>query len=445
MDFLIQNETAATFLLGTIIISIFLFPYIYSLKKKESSTKKRLKETKEKGQDKPLLQHPIINQSACIGCGICVDVCPEGDVLGLIDGKATVIHGSHCIGHGECAENCPIGAIEIGLGDISERQDIPRISKQYETNIPGIYITGELSGMALIRNAIEHGVIAINHIHSNTNNSNNNLDVLIVGAGPSGLAAALRAIELGLNYQVIDQSDIGGTILHYPRQKMTLIQTVDIPLFGRLKQGEYQKETILDYWEKIISDYKVKINTREKLISVSPNEEGFHIVTATKKYKTKHVLLALGRRGTPRKLGIPGEEFSKVMYKLLDAESYKHKNILIVGGGDSAIEAALGLAHQEGNYVTISYRKPNFFRLKTRNEKNIETAIQNKKINAIFDSTVTDINKDSVTIASQGNINTLKNDFVFIFAGGELPFPLLESIGIDFGKKINSTLKEISK
>jgi ferredoxin len=268
VDFLIQNESIATFLMGAIIISIFLLPYIYSMRKKESRTKIRLAETRAKGQDMPLLQHPIINQSSCIGCGICVGVCPEGDVLGLIDGKSTVIHGSHCIGHGKCAENCPIGAIEIGLGDVSERQDIPRITKNYESNIKGIYITGELSGMALIRNAIEHGVKAIDHIHSKTNSPNNGgLDVMIVGAGPSGLASALRAIELKLNYQVIDQSDIGGTILHYPRQKMTLIQTVDIPLFGHLKEGEYLKETSMDYWEKMISKFEVNIQTNEKLFT----------------------------------------------------------------------------------------------------------------------------------------------------------------------------------
>ena len=413
------------------------------MRKKESRTKIRLAETRAKGQDKPLLQHPIINQSECIGCGICIDVCPEGDVLGLIKGKATVIHGSHCIGHGKCAENCPVGAIEIGLGDISERQDIPRISENFESNITGIYITGELSGMALIRNAIEHGVKAIEHIHSKTEGSENDeLDVLIVGAGPSGLAAALQSIERGLNYLVIDQSDTGGTILHYPRQKMTLIQAVDIPLFGHLKEGEYQKEVLLDYWETMIRDYKVNIHVKEKLTGITPLQNGFKIVTSKNEYNAKYVILALGRRGTPRKLGVPGEDLPKVMYKLLDAETYKKQNILIVGGGDSAIEAAIGLAHQEGNQVTISYRKSNFFRLKSRNEKNIETAILQKTINVIFDSTVKEITADSATVAHKEETHTIKNDYVFIFAGGELPFPLLDSIGIDFGGEIKTKTEE---
>jgi putative YpdA family bacillithiol system oxidoreductase len=438
MDFLIQNESIATGLLGGILVLIFLAPYIYTIRKKERLTKQRLEHTKEKGQDKPLLQHPIINKSVCIGCAICTEVCPEGDVLGIIDGKATVIHGSHCIGHGKCAENCPIGAIEIGLGDISEREDIPRISPNFESNIPGIYITGELSGMALIRNAIEHGVIAVNHIVQNKPlNQNGAHDLIIVGAGPSGLAAALHAIELGLSYIVIDQSDPGGTILQYPRQKMTLIQAVNIPLFGHLKEGEYQKEVLLEMWEKMIQNYNVNLNLHEKLLGITQDESNqFTIKTSKTTYQANHVILALGRRGTPRKLGVPGEKLSKVMYKLMDAESYQNNNILIVGGGDSAIEAALGLAHQPGNTVTISYRKSNFFRLKARNEKNIDNAIKNKSLQVFFDSHVQEISKDHVKIQTKSENIDITNDYVFIFAGGELPFPLLDSIGIDFGNEV---------
>lgn len=437
MDFLIQNESLATALLGGIIVLLFLGPYIYSIKKKEAKALRRLEITKEKGQDKPLLQHPIINQSECIGCAICTDVCPEGDVLGIINGKATVIHGSHCIGHGKCAEHCPIGAIEIGLGDISEREDIPQLTDNFESNIPGIYITGELSGMALIRNAIEHGVKAINHIHQKNISSNGTYDVIIIGAGPSGLAAGLQASKLGLNYLIIDQSDPGGTILHYPRQKMTLIQAVDIPLFGHLKEGIYQKEDLLEMWEKMIHDFKVNINIKEKLVSIdSEPSQQFQVKTSFNTYSAHHVILALGRRGTPRKLGVPGEQLPKVMYKLMDAESYQNNHILIVGGGDSAIEAALGLAHQPGNTVTISYRKSNFFRLKARNEKNIETAIEKHSLNVIFDSNIMEIAKESVKIKSGSDEIEIPNEFVFIFAGGELPFPLLDSIGIDFSKNV---------
>jgi len=150
------------------------------------------------------------------------------------------------------------------------------------------------------------------------------------------------------------------------------------------------------------------------------------------------VVLALGRRGTPRKLGIPGEELSKVMYKLIDAETYKNRKILVIGGGDSAIEAAIGLGHQDGNEVTMSYRKENFFRLKARNETHIQDAINNGLVNVIFNSNASMIDKNSVTLNSKESSIKLDNEFVFIFAGGELPFPLLNSIGIEFGKKVEA-------
>lgn len=343
-----NTELLLSWGIGLFIILLFLIPYIRSMKKKEARTKERLKETQSKRQDKALLQHPIINRSLCIGCGICVDSCPEGDVLGLIDGKATIIHGSHCVGHGKCAENCPVGAIEVGLGDISQREDIPQLSEHFETNIPGIYIIGELSGLALIKNAISHGVTAVNHIHaSNPKTDKSEFDVVIIGAGPAGLSAGLKAKELGLNYLILDQDKPGGTILQYPRRKLVLVQPVNLPLFGDLKKGEYEKEDLLAIWEKVIQEQKVRLLSGHKLTGITGKAGNFTVETSSGPASASRVILALGRRGTPRKLGIPGEELGKVMYKLMDAETYKNRKILVVGGGDSAIEAALGLAHQK--------------------------------------------------------------------------------------------------
>jgi putative YpdA family bacillithiol system oxidoreductase len=366
-----------------------------------------------------------------------VDSCPEGDVLGLIDGKATIIHGSHCVGHAKCAENCSVGAIEVGLGDISQREDIPQLTEYYESNIPGIYIIGELSGLALIRNAISHGITAVDHIHRTLNGGKgDHHPIVIVGAGPAGLSAALRAKEKGLNYLVIDQDEPGGTILQYPRRKLTLVQPVEIPLWGTLDKEEYEKEELLEIWQDVLTSQNIQLKTHHKLVGVDRKQGTFEVQTSKGSVTASRVVLALGRRGTPRKLGVPGEDLSKVMYKLLDAETYKGKKVLVVGGGDSAIEAALGLAHQEGNTVTISYRKPNFFRLKARNEANIEKAIQDGLLEVIFDSQVKAIAPDSVEISTKEATRTLENDYVFIFAGGELPFPLLNGIGIEFGKKI---------
>jgi len=431
-----NTELLLSWGIGVMIILIFLIPYIQTMKKKDAITRKRLEETRAKRQDKALLQHPIINRSLCIGCGICVDACPEGTVLGLIDGKATIIHGSHCVGHGKCAEACPVSGIEIGLGDISQREDIPQLSDDFETNIPGLYIIGELSGLALIKNAISHGVTAIDHIHqSKLESSKAEFDVVIIGAGPAGLSAGLRAKELGLNYLVLDQDQPGGTILQYPRRKLVLVQPVELPLFGPLKKGEYEKEDLLAIWEKVIREQKVRLLSNHQLKGITGERGSFTVETSSGPASASRVVLALGRRGTPRKLGIPGEELGKVMYKLIDAETYKHKKLLVVGGGDSAIEAALGLAHQEGNEVTISYRKENFFRLKARNESHIEEAMAKGLLNAVFSSNPKKITDNAVTLQSPDSTVEIENDYTFIFAGGELPFPLLNSIGIEFGKK----------
>jgi thioredoxin reductase len=432
-----NTEMLLSWLIGIVIILMFLVPYIRRMKKNEAKTRTRLEETRARGQDKPLMQHPILNQSVCIGCGICVDSCPEGDVLGLINGKATIINGSHCVGHGLCAENCPVGAIEIGLGDISHREDIPLLTEDFETNIPGIYIIGELSGLALIKNAIQHGVRATDHIHQVLESDHpEEFDVGIVGAGPAGLSAALHAKELGLKYIVIDQDSPGGTILQYPRKKVTLVQPVHLPLYGELKKMEYTKEELLEIWEDAIQTEEIHLKTGFKLTRVKPVNGGFTLQTNQGELTARKVILALGRRGTPRKLGIPGEKMGKVMYKLIDAETYQNNKILVVGGGDSAIEAAIGLANQPGNQVTISYRKAHFFRLKARNENNINRMLEEKKLEVLFNSNLKRVEADKVEIEQEGKRFEVENDYVFIFAGGELPFPLLNSIGIAFGKKV---------
>jgi len=432
-------ELTISWVLGIIIILGFLIPYIVKMQRTNAAAQKNLQESQKKGKAKPLMQHPIINKSLCIGCGICVASCPEGNVLDIINGKATIINGSHCLGHGKCADNCPIAGIEIGLGDISEREDIPQLNEYFETNIPGIYIVGELSGLALISNAVEHGIKAIDHINQHLNSRNTSiLDVIIVGAGPAGLSAALRANELNLNYSLLDQDKPGGTILHYPRQKMTLIRPVSIPLIGELKKPEYSKEELLDIWQQAIIKYKIELHTHQKVTRVKSNGPVFEVHTNTGILKAKKVIMAIGRRGTPRKLNIRGEELGKVMYKLIDAESYKNKNILVVGGGDSAVEAVVGLAAQPGNQVTISYRRANFFRLKARNEQNINSLIKSKKIKTLFESQPVRIEKSSVIIKQNEFIQEIENDYMFIFAGGELPFKLMYDMGIEFGKKIES-------
>jgi len=418
-----------------ILIVIIILPYFLKFRKKQKQDEEKRLEAVRLGADKAIAQHPQIDPYTCIGCGACVAACPEGQVLGIVTGKAVIINGLKCVGHGKCAEACPVEGITIGLGDLSHREDIPFMTQNNETNIPGIYIAGELGGLSLIKNAINQGSMVVDHIASKLTERglNDIFDLIIVGAGPAGLSAALASHKHNLKYLLIDQQDAGGTVLQYPRKKVVMTKPVALPLYGLLKQPEYSKEELLDIWQNVQNNYSLNIRTGEKLVTVKRFNNHFKVSTDKNEYNAQKVILALGRRGTPRKLGVPGEEKPKVMYKLIDAESYQNEHLLVVGGGDSAIEAAMGLARQPGNVVSLSYRKEKFFRIKTRNQERLTELIHNNKIAVYLNSGVTDIGDKIVRMQTRDGTLELPNDYTFIFAGGEPPFKLLKQIGIRFG------------
>jgi thioredoxin reductase len=384
----------------------------------------------------------VIDEAACLGCGSCIAACPEKDVIGLVDGVAKIIHGAHCVGHGKCEEACPVGAIKVGLGDVSQRTDIPRLSPQHESSVPGVYVIGELGGIALIRNALQQGTRAVEDVARRLKAEPAPAeagvrDLLVVGSGPSGLGAAFRAKELGLDVAIVSQDDLGGTIRKYPRRKLTLIQQVLIPVHGIMKEGEYEKEDLLALLEKTLAKSGLSVSVGEGLISIE--RVGRALVTRTTKgeHRSRYVALALGRRGTPRRLGVPGEESDRIFYQLLDASTYTGQKILVVGGGDSAIEAAMGLAHQPGNTVTLSYRKPDFFRLKPRNEARLKAAVAEGRLKLLLPSEVLRFAAGEAVLSFEGpsgrGEHSLPVDWTFVFAGGDPPFPLLQKIGVSFG------------
>ncbi len=183
------------------------------------------------------------------------------------------------------------------------------------------------------------------------------LDVLIVGAGPAGTSAALVATQAQLNYLIVEAQDLGGTILQYPRRKLVMTEPVEIPLYGKLNRYEIEKEELLEIWQTIYRDFHLRLHREERVTVVHKTGDLFTVKTNRAEYIARYVVLAMGRRGNPRKLGVPGEAQAKVMYQLIDAQSYTNAHILVVGGGDSAVEAAIGLARQKGNKVSISYRR----------------------------------------------------------------------------------------
>jgi thioredoxin reductase (NADPH) len=416
-----------------------ILPYVIQFRRKRRDDIRRMEEAAQYGIDKPLGQYPFIDNSRCIGCGSCVAACPEGDVLGVVFGKAMIINGLRCVGHGYCEQACPVMAIEVGLGSVKEREDIPQLNEWMETNISGLYIAGELSGLSLIRNAIQHGRNVIEHIAAQRNVPQaaqaGLYDVIIVGFGPAGLSATLSCIDKGLSYLILDQQEPGGTLRQYPSRKLVMTQDMEIPLYGKLKGGEYSKEQLLEIWQEALNKYSVRIRMNERVTGLNKTGEIFSVSTVTGVYHAAKVVLALGRRGTPRKLNIPGEDLAKVMYQLSDAQSYHHAHILVVGGGDSAIEAAIGLARQKGNKVIISYRKDQFFRIKKKNEERINELIHKRQIRILFDSTVREISARTAVVQQNDKNIEFENDYVFIFAGGDPPFKMLQEMGIQFGKK----------
>jgi len=435
-DILILISEYAMLLVYVLPIGIALLWTHHRKRRKYEEHKQALEENVKAGLTEPASLHPLIDPNLCIGCNSCAEVCPEGDVIGIIEEKAALINPTLCIGHGACAEACPVEAITLVFGTEKRGIDIPYVNEYFETNVPGIFIAGELGGMGLIRNAIEQGRQALDSITRKPGlGQGDELDVVIVGAGPAGFSATLGAKLAGLRYVTVEQESLGGTVSHFPRGKLVMTQPAELPIVGQVKFTEISKEQLLGFWHKVATKTGIKVNFKERMDSIMRTQTGFEVTTTKGTYRTRNILLTIGRRGTPRKLGVPGEQLSKVVYRLSDPEQYRNQKVLVVGGGDSALEAAASIAEEPGTQVIISYRSGAFTRAKKKNRERIAAAEKAGNLAIVLSSTVKEILSDRVIIDQEGRIIEAENDAVIVSAGGILPTGMLKELGITIETK----------
>ena len=394
---------------------------------------------KRDGLTEPSSLHPVIDPLRCIGCGSCVNACPERTVLGLINHKAELVNPTYCVGHGACKAACPEDAITLVFGTEKRGVDIPLVKPNFETNVPGMFIAGELGGMGLIRNSVEQGRQAMESVSKLKGiGQHPGLDVVIVGAGPAGFSASLGAMERKLRFVTLEQDTLGGTVAHFPRGKLVMTAPMNLPIIGKVKISETRKEALMELWHDVQRKTGLTINEGERVEEIQKQGEGFVVRTSRASYETRAVLLAIGRRGTPRKLGVPGEELSKVVYRLIDPEQYRGRHVLVVGGGDSALEAATSIADEPDTTVTLSYRAEAFSRCKEKNRRKVQEAEATGRLQVLLQSQVKQITEKTVTLEHKDQQMDLPNDAIIVCAGGILPTAFLKSIGIEVETKFGT-------
>lgn len=440
-----------TLAVAILLLLVCLLPYFWIHRRREQHAEQVFQKSIDKGLEEPETLHPVIDPNACVCTGNCVAACPEEDVLGLLSGTALAVNPTKCVGHGLCERVCPMEAIQLVVGTSQRGVDIPRIQENFETNVPGMFVIGELGGMGLIRNAFEQARQCVEGIAAQSKRTRETrqtpadvLDVLIVGCGPAGLGASLHCKDKGLRFITIEKEDIGGTVRYYPRKKLVMTAPVDIPGYGRLKIRDIVKEDLISLWQDIVEKTELArfIHTQEAMLGARQNPGGYFTIETSKgTYNAQHVVLAIGRRGMPRKLGVPGEKSSNVAFSLLEPEHYAQHKLFVVGGGDSAVECALALAEQPGSQVSLSYRKAQFSRIKEDNYGRIQAAIAKGDIRFLPESNLQSISANEVTyIDDAGIAQVVSNDYVFVMIGGTLPAAMLRELGIQIDTKFGEPL-----
>lgn len=431
----------ATYLVLLALVAVAGIPYVIwtrlETKKHERATAIH-EDTLSLGDEVvPVSIHPEIDLDVCIGSGACVRACPEKDILAITDGRARLINPLSCIGHGSCMAACPVGAIKLVFGTATRGIELPKINAHFETTQPGIYVVGELGGMGLIRNAIEQGRQAALAITKSARRGNaGDLDVIIVGAGPSGIAAALGLMAQGLRIQIVEQDTYGGTIAHYPRAKVVMTGSLTLPGYGTVRRKTMNKEQLVELWTDIRDRQQLPVTEGVRVESIKLEGKVWRVSGASWNDRAANVILALGRRGAPKQLGVPGEELAKVSYRLLEPEPFADKQVMIVGGGNAAADCAIALAEAKlCASVSLSYRRTELPRLRSSVRTAIERCFADGSIKALLGTEVVSIAEHEVMLRANGQLAAVSNDAVIVQIGGQPPSELLRSVGIELVEK----------
>jgi thioredoxin reductase/NAD-dependent dihydropyrimidine dehydrogenase PreA subunit len=385
----------------------------------------------------PVSIHPDIDLDQCIGSGACVRACPEHDVLGITDGRARLINPLSCIGHSACMRACPVEAIKLVFGTSTRGVELPLLTPDFATNQPGIYIVGELGGMGLIRNAVEQGRQAAEAIARNKRRGGaGDLDLIVVGAGPAGIACALTAIANGLRVQIVDQERFGGTIVHYPRAKVVMTGSFSLAGFGTVRRKVMSKEDLLELWAEIRARTQLPVQEGIRVENVQSEGGAWRVVAENWNDRAANVVLALGRRGAPRQLGVPGEELPKVHYRLLECEPFTGAHVMVVGGGNAAADCVIALANSKlPASVSLSYRRAELARLRASVRAELDRLIREGSVKPLLATEVVEIEPAHVTLKTADGTQRVPNDHVIIQIGGTAPSALLKQIGIELVEK----------